>query len=32
VNPMDAPEIDIDQFAQASKGGATIIDVRESTE
>ena len=30
--PVDAPEIDIDQFAGAVRGGAAIIDVREPGE
>jgi rhodanese-related sulfurtransferase len=29
VKPVDTPEIDIEQFAQAAKDGATIVDVRE---
>jgi rhodanese-related sulfurtransferase len=32
VIPADTPEIDIDQFAQAAKGGEVITDVRESGE
>jgi rhodanese-related sulfurtransferase len=32
VLPVNTPEIDIDQLAQAVRGGATIVDVREPSE
>ena len=30
--PVETPEIDIDQFAEAVRGGAAIVDVREPGE
>lgn len=32
MTPVETPEIDIDQLAEATEGGVTIIDVREPGE